>query len=410
MKLLLDQESCPFFKLVSTTCRSSVALSAIIDGNVTTLIAAVVLFWRGSGTVKGFAATLAIGIVLSMFTALFVTKFALNCFYEMGFEDAKFYGCRKDMKTRPFLKFRKIYFALSLVIILAGVGSMVHNQSSMGVPLNYSMEFRGGTSTNVTFNEDMSLEDISSQVVPVVEKITGEAGTQTQKVAGSNEVIIKTRTLNMDEREELNQALADQFGVDKEKITADSISGAVSQEMKRDAIVAVTIATICMLIYIWFRFSNITFAAGAVLALMHDVLVVLTCYAMLRWSVGSTFIACMLTIVGYSINATIVIFDRIRENMKLLGNKESAETIVNTSISQTLTRSINTTLTTFVMVLILYILGVSSIREFALPLMVGLICGTYSSVCLSGSVWYVLNKKRMEKNAKPAGKKAKAEK
>ena len=196
----------------------------------------------------------------------------------------------------------------------------------------------------------------------------------------------------MDEREELNQALADQFGVDKEKITADSISGAVSQEMKRDAIVAVTIATICMLIYIWFRFSNITFAAGAVLALMHDVLVVLTCYAMLRWSVGSTFIACMLTIVGYSINATIVIFDRIRENMKLLGNKESAETIVNTSISQTLTRSINTTLTTFVMVLILYILGVSSIREFALPLMVGLICGTYSSVCLSGSVWYVLNK------------------
>ena len=386
------------------------ALSAIIDGNVTTLIAAAVLFWRGSGTVKGFAATLAIGIVLSMFTALFVTKFALNCFYEMGFEDAKFYGCRKDMKTRPFLKFRKLYFALSLVIILAGVGSMVHNQSSMGVPLNYSMEFRGGTSTNVTFNEDMSLEDISSQVVPVVEKITGEAGTQTQKVAGSNEVIIKTRTLNMDEREELNQALADQFGVDKEKITADSISGAVSQEMKRDAIVAVTIATICMLIYIWFRFSNITFAAGAVLALMHDVLVVLTCYAMLRWSVGSTFIACMLTIVGYSINATIVIFDRIRENMKLLGNKESAETIVNTSISQTLTRSINTTLTTFVMVLILYILGVSSIREFALPLMVGLICGTYSSVCLSGSVWYVLNKKRMEKNAKPAGKKAKAEK
>ena len=386
------------------------ALSAIIDGNVTTLIAAVVLYFMGTGTVKGFAATLAIGIVLSMFTALFVTKFALNCFYEMGFEDAKFYGCRKDMKTRPFLKFRKLYFALSLVIILAGVGSMIHNQSSMGVPLNYSMEFRGGTSTNVTFNEDMSLEDISSQVVPVVEKITGEAGTQTQKVAGSNEVIIKTRTLNMDEREELNQALADQFGVDKEKITADSISGAVSQEMKRDAIVAVTIATICMLIYIWFRFSNITFAAGAVLALMHDVLVVLTCYAMLRWSVGSTFIACMLTIVGYSINATIVIFDRIRENMKLLGNKESAETIVNTSISQTLTRSINTTLTTFVMVLILYILGVSSIREFALPLMVGLICGTYSSVCLSGSVWYVLNKKRMEKNAKPAGKKAKAEK
>ena len=180
--------------------------------------------------------------------------------------------------------------------------------------------------------------------------------------------------------------------------------------MKRDAVMATAIATVFMLLYIWVRFKDIRFAASAVLALVHDVLVVVACYALAKWSVGSTAIACLLTIVGYSINATIVIFDRIRENMKLLGNKESAETIVNTSISQTLTRSINTTLTTFVMVLILYILGVSSIREFALPLMVGLICGTYSSVCLSGSVWYVLNKKRMEKNAKPAGKKAKAEK
>ena len=180
--------------------------------------------------------------------------------------------------------------------------------------------------------------------------------------------------------------------------------------MRRDAVIAVIVATIFMLLYIWFRFKDVRFATSAVSALLHDVLVVLAFYAASRISVGTTFIACMLTIVGYSINATIVIFDRIRENMKLLGNKESAETIVNTSISQTLTRSINTTLTTFVMVLILYILGVSSIREFALPLMVGLICGTYSSVCLSGSVWYVLNKKRMEKNAKPAGKKAKAEK
>ena len=388
----------------------SKALSAILDGNITTLIAAAVLYFRGSGTVKGFASTLAIGIVLSMFTALFITKGALYALYAVGFETPKFYGTKKDGKIINFLGKKNICFILSIVVIVAGWTGMALHKGQTGYILNYGMDFTGGTSTNVTFNEDMSLDDISAKVVPIVSKITGDADVQTQKVAGTNEVIIKTRTLNMDEREELNQALADQFGVDKEKITADSISGAVSQEMKRDAIVAVTIATICMLIYIWFRFSNITFAAGAVLALMHDVLVVLTCYAMLRWSVGSTFIACMLTIVGYSINATIVIFDRIRENMKLLGNKESAETIVNTSISQTLTRSINTTLTTFVMVLILYILGVSSIREFALPLMVGLICGTYSSVCLSGSVWYVLNKKRMEKNAKPVGKKAKAEK
>lgn len=374
------------------------ALSAIIDGNVTTLIAAAVLFWRGSGTVKGFASTLALGIVLSMVTALFITKFALNCLYEAGFQDVKFYGVRKDIAARPFLKSRKAFFGVSLLLIVAGFAAMGVNRASTGAILNYGMEFRGGTSTNVTFNEDFSLERISSEVVPVVEQITGEAGTQTQKVAGTNEVIIKTRTLNMEEREALDTALADEFGVDPELITADSISGAISAEMKRDAIVAVTIATICMLIYIWFRFSNITFAASAVLALVHDVLVVLTFYALAKWSVGSTFIACMLTIVGYSINATIVIFDRIRENLAKQTARESLEDIVNASITQTFTRSINTSLTTFVMVFVLFLLGVSSIREFALPLMVGIVCGTYSSVCLVGAMWYVMNTRKKKEN------------
>lgn len=374
------------------------ALSAIIDGNVTTLIAAAVLFWRGSGTVKGFASTLALGIVLSMVTALFITKFALNCLYGAGFQDVKFYGVRKDIAARPFLKSRKAFFGVSLLLIVAGFAAMGVNRASTGAILNYGMEFRGGTSTNVTFNEDFSLERISSEVVPVVEQITGEAGTQTQKVAGTNEVIIKTRTLNMEEREALDTALADKFGVDPELITADSISGAISAEMKRDAIVAVTIATICMLIYIWFRFSNITFAASAVLALVHDVLVVLTFYAALKWSISSTFIACMLTIVGYSINATIVIFDRIRENMKLKKYNQTIEDVVNLSITQTFTRSINTSLTTFIMVFVLFVMGVSSIREFALPMMVGIVCGTYSSVFLTGAMWYVFSQKKEKKD------------
>ena len=370
------------------------ALSAIIDGNVTTLIAAVVLFWRGSGTVKGFATTLAIGIVLSMVTALFITKFILYALYTLGFEDAKFYGIKKDKKVVDFLGKRKLFIAASLVVIVAGLAAIGVNFSSGNGALNYSMEFKGGTSTNVTFNEDMSLEDISSKVVPVVEKITGEAGTQTQKVAGTNEVIIKTRTLSVEERQELDQALVDNFQVEAEKITAESISGAISKEMKQDAFVAVIIATICMLIYIWFRFKNIKFAASAVLALVHDVLVVLTFYAILRWSVGSTFIACMLTIVGYSINATIVIFDRIRENMKLKSSKETLADVVNKSITQTFTRSINTSLTTFIMIFVLFIMGVSSIREFALPLMVGIICGTYSSVCITGALWYMMTVKK----------------
>lgn len=389
----------------------SKALSAIIDGNVTTLIAAAVLFLKGSGTVKGFAATLAIGIILSMVTALFVTKFVLNSLYNVGFQSAKLYGARKDIKIIPFLKYKKVFFAISIVMIVTGWAAMGFNASSTGSILNYSMEFKGGTSTNVTFNEDMSLERISSEVVPVIEKITGEAGTQTQKVAGSNEVIIKTRTLNVDEREALDSSLVESFGVDKEKITADSISGAISKEMKNDAIIAVIIATICMLLYIWLRFSNLSFAASAVLALVHDVLVVLTFYAVFKWSVGSTFIACMLTIVGYSINATIVIFDRIRENMKVKKYTQTIEEVVNISISQTLTRSINTSLTTFIMIFVLYLLGVSSIKEFALPLMVGLICGTYSSVCMTGSLWYLLNQHKDKKAAlNDSNKKPKKEK
>lgn len=373
------------------------ALSAIVDGNVTTLIAAAVLFWRGSGTVKGFASTLAIGIVLSMFTALFVTRFALNALYSLGIENAKFYGIKKETAPKPFLKYRKFCFVLSAAAVAAGFVFMGMNRSSTGQILNYSMEFKGGTSTNVTFNEEMSQERIESEVVPLVEEITKDADVQTQRVTGTNEVIIKTRTLNVEERQAFEKAIQENFGVEEGKIAAESISGAVSQEMKRDAMAAVIIATIGMLLYIWLRFKNIRFAGSSVLALVHDVLVVLACYAAFKWSVGSTFIACMLTIVGYSINATIVIFDRIRENMKERRRDQSLEEVVNLSITQTFTRSINTSLTTFIMVLALYIMGVSSIREFALPLMVGIVCGTYSSVCLTGAMWYEMSR-RKEKN------------
>ena len=373
------------------------ALSAIVDGNVTTLIAAAVLFWRGSGTVKGFASTLAIGIVLSMFTALFVTRFALNALYSLGIENPKFYGIKKETAPKPFLKYRKFCFVLSAAAVAAGFVFMGMNRSSTGQILNYSMEFKGGTSTNVTFNEEMSQERIEAEVVPLVEEITKDADVQTQRVTGTNEVIIKTRTLNVEERQAFEKAMQENFGVEEGKIAAESISGAVSQEMKRDAMAAVIIATIGMLLYIWLRFKNIRFAGSSVLALVHDVLVVLACYAAFKWSVGSTFIACMLTIVGYSINATIVIFDRIRENMKERRRDQSLEEVVNLSITQTFTRSINTSLTTFIMVLALYIMGVSSIREFALPLMVGIVCGTYSSVCLTGAMWYEMSR-RKEKN------------
>lgn len=374
------------------------ALSAIVDGNITTLIAALVLSIMGTGSVKGFAYTLALGIVVSMFTALVVTKYLVNCFYAIGIQHEKFYGKGKERMTINFLGKKAICFTLSIILILGGFVFLGLNKATTGTVLNFSLEFMGGTSTNVTFNEDMSIQDIDANVKPVIEGITNDAAIQTQKVTDTNQVIIKTRTLNLDEREALYAALEENFGVDTTLITTESISSTISSEMQRDAIISVIIATICMLIYIWFRFKDIRFAGSAVLALLHDVLVVLAFYAVAKVSVGNTFIACMLTIVGYSINATIVIFDRIRENMAE-SRKADLQEIVNRSITQTLTRSIYTSFTTFIMVAVLFILGVSSIREFALPLMVGIICGAYSSVFITGALWYVMKTKLGAKKA-----------
>ncbi len=375
------------------------ALSAIVDGNVTTLIAALVLSLKGSGSVKGFAQTLALGIVVSMFTALVVTRLVLSALYALGLQDVKLYGVAKEQKVIDFLGKKKICFIVSLAVIAGGLILMGVNAGSGRGALEYSLEFQGGTSTTVEFPEDMSIEEIDAQVVPVVSEVTGDNDIQTQKVAGTTQVIIKTKELDLTGREELNAKLAESFGVDETTITAENISGAISKEVKNDAIVAVIIATICMLIYIWIRFKDVRFATSAVAALVHDVLVVLAFYAVARVSVGNTFIACMLTIVGYSINATIVIFDRIRENLADMKKKDTLEGVVNASITQTLTRSIYTSLTTFVMVAVLYALGVASIREFALPLMVGIVCGAYSSVCITGALWYLMKTRIVKKEA-----------
>ena len=367
------------------------ALSAILDGNITTLIAAFVLNLMGTGSVKGFAQTLALGIVLSMITALLISRLLVNAFYELGFKDEKYYGKAKELKNINFIGKKNICFIISLVLILVGPVSMAINSAAGNGALNLSMDFKGGTSTSVTFDEDMSIEQLDSDVKPIIRDITGDAEIQTQKVAGSNQVYIKTRVLSVDEREQVSAALQDAYGLEEKDISFETISSTVSNEMRRDAVVAVIIAALCMLVYIWFRFKDIRFAGSAVLALLHDVLVVFACYALVRISVGNTFIACMLTIVGYSINATIVIFDRIRENLVLM-KKASLSEIVNASITQTLTRSIYTTFTTFVMILVLYILGVATIKEFALPLIVGVLAGGYSSVCITGSLWYVMKK------------------
>lgn len=380
------------------------AMSAILDDNITTLIAAFVLQWLGSGTVKGFAQTLAMGIVVSMFTALVITRIIIYSFYAVGIRDKKFYGHAKKAKqtTVNFLGKRRLFFGISVLLIVVGFVFMgVNGAQGKGV-MNYSLEFKGGTSTSVTFDKEYTLEEIDQEIVPEIEYVTGDNNVQVQKVEGTNQVIFKTQTLDLNKREAFNTAMTSIFHADEAKIATENISATVSSEMRQDAIVAVIVATICMLLYIWFRFKDIRFATSAVAALLHDVLIVLAFYVVARVSVGNTFIACMLTIVGYSINATIVIFDRIREELHTKKKNEGLDELVNRCITRTLTRSIYTSLTTFVMVLVLFIMGVSSIKEFALPLMVGIVCGAYSSVCITGALWYIMKSREGKKAA--AGK------
>ncbi len=251
----------------------------------------------------------------------------------------------------------------------------------------------GGTSTEIVFSGNAPS---NQELEQLVKDSIGKSGEVVQ-IQGEEAAIIKTEVLSLAEKAKLEAALNEKYGVSGEDITSTSISGTVSGEMKSDAVVAVLVATVCMMLYIWIRFKNLGFAASSVLALCHDVLFVLMVYAVSRISVGNAFIACMLTLVGYSINATIVVFDRIRENMKEKLKKDSVEDVVNSSISQTISRSINTSLTTFVMVLALSVFGVSSIREFSVPLMAGIVCGAYSSVFLAGTLWYHINKLRAGK-------------
>lgn len=374
------------------------ALSAILDGNITTLIAAAVLYIMGTGSIKGFATTLALGIVLSMITALFVTRIVMNGFYVMGITDEKFYGRQKEHKPFNFTGHKAIFYLISVIVIGAGLLTMGINGARSGSTLNYSLDFTGGTSMTVTLDSYVDVTgDGGTALREMIQENTGITDIQLQNVQESNDVVIKTPVLDQSQRTALKEALAQDYGVEDGEITESNISGVVSSEMRRNAVISVVISGILMLIYIWIRFKDFKIGASAVIALLHDVLVVLAVYAVVRIPVGNTFIACMLTIVGYSINATIVIFDRIRENRTLMEGV-SLEEITNVSITQTFSRSINTSFTTFIMVFMLFVLGVSSIREFALPLMAGIIAGAFSSVCISGTLWCIMKNRGKKEN------------
>lgn len=385
------------------------ALSAIVDGNVTTLIAAFVLYIKGSGTIRGFATTLAMGIILSMFTALYITKYILQAMYSLGVDDVKYFGVEKPRRQIKFVQNRVKFFVISGVLIAGCVVCLIVNKAISGNILNYGLDFLGGTTYDIPFGKDTKIDSsLKKEVESIFAKNSNSNDIVISEVSGSNELNVKTVELTEEQRANVTNELSKKYSIKEKNIQIQSISASVSGEMKRDAVLAVIIAAICMLIYIWFRFKDIVFAGSAVLALLHDVIVVLLVYAAAKISVGNTFIACMLTIVGYSINATIVIFDRIRENIGTRSSitDERLSEIVNDSITQTLTRSINTSLTTFFMVFMLAILGVDSVREFAIPLLAGIVCGAYSSVCITGTLWYTIKKATHNKSGK-AAKKAK---
>ena len=279
---------------------------------------------------------------------------------------------------------RKKFFILSLLIICIGFGFMFANAKAGRGALNWDVEFTGGTSMEIDMGGEYDLAELEEIII----EATDQQSPQIQQIIGTNAVEIKLQSIDSPARVNLLNAI---WGVypSAEVTEANDISGTVSGEMQQAAIKATLIAAVAMLIYISIRFKDFRAGGSAIFALIHDMLVVLAAYAIFRIPVNNAFIAVLLTILGYSVNYTIVIFDRIRENKDNFKPNQMAERI-DKSIGQTLARSINTSLTTLFTIGAIYFLGVPSIKEFALPMMVGIIAGAYSSICISGSIWYTL--------------------
>jgi protein-export membrane protein, SecD/SecF family/protein-export membrane protein SecF len=289
------------------------------------------------------------------------------------------------------IKNRYIYFGIALVLILIGIGCMIFNTAKGNGPFNFDVQFTGGTAVDVNIGTEFSNDDIAA----IITDVTNNKSPQIQKVgADGTQVTIKIKSIDPDTRTALKEAILEKYPGATDFSVSD-VSGTVSKEMQRAAILAIIVACIAMLIYVTVRFHDVKTGSSAVMALIHDALMVICCYAVFRIPLSTTFIAVILTILGYSINASIVIFDRVRENRRRI--RDDAE-LIDVSINQTLTRSLFTSFTTFLTVLSLYIFGVKDIKDFALPIMVGVICGTYSSVLLSGNFWYMLSNAGKKEN------------
>ena len=367
------------------------ALTTVLDAQITTLIAAIVLYEVGTTSVKGFALTLMLGIIISIFTAVVITQLFINIIAESKkFSKKKFFGVNEDNTPKQFInpKFhfmnkRKIFYAFSSLIIITGlIFGIVRGY-------NYGIDFTGGTMIQIEMHEQVKTSDVEKT-------ISSFDLNPTIVLAGDNntQVIIKTiKALDNKERAKVIAAIGDKFNItEKDLLSSEEFGPTVGKELKANALKAIFIAMIGMLIYIIFRFKSWKYGIAAISGIVHDVLVLLACYAIFNVTVNNPFIAGILTVVGYSINDTIVIFDRIRENRRIY-KKDTNEVLLDRSINQTLNRSIMTSLTTLIVMVPLFIMVSSSIREFVLPLMIGVTTGTYSSICLCSPLLYEFDKK-----------------
>ncbi len=362
------------------------ALGTVMDSQVTTLIAAVILYQIGTSSVKGFAFTLMLGIVVSIFTAVVVTQLYLSLIARSEkFGKPEYFGIKKDgtatmqiKRQFNFIKNRKIFYIISACIIVIGL-------LTAGIRgFNQGIDFSGGTMFQIDMGKQVAEEQI--------QKVLSEDGIEADIVySGDNneQAIIRTTTaLDNEQRIEVVNHLQEAFGFEDDDVLAMELFGpSVGKELTHNAIKAVLLATLGMLIYIRLRFSRWKFGAAAIVGLLHDVLCVLAFYAVFRITINNPFIAAILTVVGYSINDTIVTFDRIRENNRFM-RKGGLREIVDKSVNQTLTRSIMTSLTTIAVMIPLLVLAGPSLREFVLPLMVGVIVGCYSSIFICSPVYY----------------------
>lgn len=299
--------------------------------------------------------------------------------------------CRSFSFTKHF----KLFGIISLILISVGLVSLILTLCGVNGLFNFDIDFVGGT----TFEFQLPVtvdKAVTDHAAELYQSAIGKSPSSVTS-SGENGLRIKALELSDTEVEAVRDAIANEYKLNVEEgYQVERVSASVGKDLSKSAFTASLVAVILILIYIAFRFE---FKSGvaAVCALVHDLLVMLSMYVIFRIPFNINFIAAALTILGYSINATIVVFDRVRENRKIMRTGNFAE-IVDCSIWDTMTRSINTTVTTLIVMVLLLVLGVSSIRNFALPLCIGIVCGCYSSVCISGPLWNLMNKGRVHRS------------